>query len=138
MFWFDDCLSLILKRPKSSKMYFLFSRHRTLKSSKGREYSQFCKWCEAAVSFLSCTFLLVKGGLRKGGAKKPPLPKISHIYHIFMKLSTGILYLQKIQKIYESRDTFLEFCWHQHFYQKSANFAISRNIDIDSILMHSF
>ena len=35
-----------------------------------------------------------------------------------------IPYLNKIQKIYESRDSLLEFCWHQHFSPET--FAISR------------
>ena len=36
--------------------------------------------------------------------------KIRHIYPTMMKLGTVILYLRKIQKMYKSRDTFLEFC----------------------------
>ena len=74
-----------------------------------------------------------------GGAKRAPLPKICHTYPTMMKLGTVIPYLKKIKKkICKSRDTALEFCWHQHFYQKSANFAISRNTDIHLILMDSF
>ena len=46
----------------------------------------------------------------EGGAKRPPLPKICHTYPIKMKLGTVIPYLKKIKKIYESRDTPLEFC----------------------------
>ena len=33
-----------------------------------------------------------------------------------IKLDTVIPYLKKIQKICESRDTYPEFCWHQHFF----------------------
>ena len=40
-----------------------------------------------------------------------------------MKLGTVIPYPKKIEKIYESCDTPLEF----YFHRKSANFAISRN-----------
>ena len=45
------------------------------------------------------------------GAKKalPPLLKICHTYPTMMKLGTVISYLKKIQEIYKSRDTFLEF-----------------------------
>ena len=53
------------------------------------------------------------GSSRIGGAKKPPpapLPKICHTRPKMMKLGTVILYLKKILKIYESRDTFLELC----------------------------
>ena len=38
-----------------------------------------------------------------------PLPKICRTYPTMMKLGTVILYLKKIQKIYESRDTPPEF-----------------------------
>ena len=53
------------------------------------------------------------GLMEEGGQKLPP--KISHTYPTIMKLGTFITYLKKIQKIYESRDTTAEFCWHQHF-----------------------
>ena len=43
------------------------------------------------------------------GAKRPPLPKISHTYPTMMKLGTVIPYPKKIKKIYESCDTPLEF-----------------------------
>ena len=47
----------------------------------------------------------------EGGTKKhPALSKICHTYPAMMKLGTVILYLKKIQKINESRDTTLEFC----------------------------
>ena len=46
----------------------------------------------------------------EGGGKKAPLPKICHTYPTIMKLGTVIPYPKKIQKIYESRDTPLEFC----------------------------
>ena len=45
-----------------------------------------------------------------GLAKRPCLPTICHTYSTAMKLGTLIPYLKKIQKIYKSRDTLLEFC----------------------------
>ena len=45
-----------------------------------------------------------------GGGKKVPVPKICHTYPTMMKLGTVISYAKKIQKIYESRDTPLDFC----------------------------
>ena len=45
-----------------------------------------------------------------GGAKTFPLPKICHTYSTMVKLGIVIPYPKKIQKIYESRDTPLEFC----------------------------
>ena len=44
-----------------------------------------------------------------GGAKRPPsLKSVTH--PTLMKLSTVIPYLNRIQKLYESRDTLPEFC----------------------------
>ena len=43
------------------------------------------------------------------GQKGPPSIK-SVTYPTIMKLDTAIPYLKKTQKIYESRDTPLEFC----------------------------
>ena len=45
-----------------------------------------------------------------GGEQKGPLPKICHTYSTMMKRGTVVAHLKKIQKIYESRDTTLEFC----------------------------
>ena len=44
------------------------------------------------------------------GGKMSPLPKTCHINHTITKVDTVIFYLKKIQKVYESRDTPLEFC----------------------------
>ena len=43
------------------------------------------------------------------GSKKTPLSKICHTYPTLIKLSTVTPYLMKIQKIYKSRGTLLEF-----------------------------
>ena len=40
----------------------------------------------------------------------PLPPKIRHTYPSMIKLGTVIPYLTKIQKMYKSRDTSLEFC----------------------------
>ena len=45
-----------------------------------------------------------------GGAFLAPLSKIRHTYPTMMKLGAVIPYLRKIQKMYKSRDTSLEFC----------------------------
>ena len=45
-----------------------------------------------------------------GGPKRPLFPKICLTYPTMMTLSTAIPYPKKIQKIYKSRDTPLEFC----------------------------
>ena len=71
------------------------------------------------------------------GAKRPPLPKICHKYPVKMKPGTVIPHLKKIQKIYQSRDTHVTHI-QNFFYRKSGNFVISRNTDIDHILIHNF
>ena len=53
----------------------------------------------------------------------PSIPKIRHTYPTMMKLGTVILYQRKIQKMYKSRDIFLEFCWHQHFSSEISKFC---------------
>ena len=79
-----------------------------------------------------------RGCWRMGGegGKRSPLPKICHTYPTMIKLDTVIPYLKKIQKIYGSRDTRLDFCWQHHFFTE--NWQISRNTDIDCILVHNF
>ena len=72
------------------------------------------------------------------GVKRPPLPEIYHTFPTKMKLGTVISYLKKTQKIDESHDTPLEFCWLSIFHRKSANLAISENTNIDCILIHNF
>ena len=52
---------------------------------------------------------LFRGCSWMGGPKRPPLSKICHTYPTMMKLGRVIPYPKKVQKIYESRDTTLEF-----------------------------
>ena len=74
----------------------------------------------------------------EGGGGKAPLRKIIHTYPAMMKLGIVIPYL-KISKIFESRDTHTPISAEiSIFHRKPANFVISRNTDIDCILIHSF
>ena len=50
--------------------------------------------------------------------RSPSLKSVTH--PAMMKLDTVIPYLKKIQKIYKSRDTPLEFCWPKHFLSKKS------------------
>ena len=45
-----------------------------------------------------------------GGSKRSPFPKICQTYPTMTKHGAPTLYLKKIRKIYNSRDTPLEFC----------------------------
>ena len=65
-----------------------------------------------------------------GRQKAPPLPKICHTYPTMMKLGTVTPYLKKIQKIYISRDTSPEFCWHQHFFTENQQILLYQEIQI--------
>ena len=83
--------------------------------------------------------LLVDGGGAKRSAR---LAKIFHRYPTMMKLGTVIPYLKKTQKIYESRETTPDLCWHQHFFTGIRHTLlcqeIQRNTDLNCILIHNF
>ena len=65
-----------------------------------------------------------------GGGQKGPPPKICHAYPTMMKLGTVIPYLKKIQKLYESRDTSLDFCLHQYFFTGNQQIFLYQEIQI--------
>ena len=62
---------------------------------------------------------------------------ICHTYPTMMKLGTVIPYLKKIQKIYESRDTPLEFCISIFSPDISKFWYINKTV-IDCILIDNF
>ena len=62
--------------------------------------------------------------------KAPLKSKICHTYPTMMKLGTDIPCPKKIQKIYESRDTPLDFCWHQHFFTGNQQIWLYQEIQI--------
>ena len=63
-----------------------------------------------------------------GGAKKGP--KICYIYTKIMKLGTVILYLKKIRKNYESRDTAPDFSWNQQFFIGNQQILLYQEIQV--------
>ena len=66
----------------------------------------------------------------EAGAKRSRLAKICHTYPAMMKLGTIMPYLRKIQKIYESRDTTICFCRHQHFFTRNHKILPYQEIQI--------
>ena len=68
------------------------------------------------------------GAAHGWGGKMALSSKICHTYPTMMKVGTVIPYLKKIQKIYESRDTPLEFCWHQHFFTGNQQILLYQEI----------
>ena len=67
-----------------------------------------------------------------GEVKKASLPKICHTYPTMMKLGTVKPYLKNyVTHPLTSADISI-------FHRQSANFVISRNTDIDCILVHIF
>ena len=64
------------------------------------------------------------------GGKKVPLPKICHTYPAMMKLDAVIPHLKNIRKLFESRDTPLEFCWHHHFFTENHQILLYQEIQI--------
>ena len=71
------------------------------------------------------------------GAKWSSFLKTCHTYPTMIKIGTVMTYPKKIQKIYELRDTPL-LLTSAFFHRISANFAISKNTDIDCILINNF
>ena len=128
-FNFGNFFQLPCKTVKNLKVKF--------RSKFNRGYLQSAVWkalynfnpIDDGSFFRGCSW--IDGG---GGAKKAPLPKIRLTYPTMMTLGTVIPYPKKIQTICKSRDTPLEFWWHQHFFtENQENFAIPRNTDIDWI-----
>ena len=67
-------------------------------------------------------------GAVQGWGAKCPLSKICDTYPTIMKLGTIIPYLKNTLKIYESRDTPLEFCWRQHFFTRNQKILLYQEI----------
>ena len=65
--------------------------------------------------------------------KRPPFPKICHTYPTMMKLRPFIPYPKKFQKIYESRNTPLEFCGHQYFFTGNQQILLYQEIQIQIV-----
>ena len=85
------------------------------------------KQCQPYSGWAFSGLLKDEGGI----VKKSPFPKICHTYPTMMKLGTVIPYLKKFQKLYESRDTPLEFCWHQHFFTGNQQILLHQEIQIE-------
>ena len=70
--------------------------------------------------------LLTDGGRQSGS----PLSKIGQTYSTMMKLGTVIPDIQKIQKIYKSRDIPHAFCLHQQFFSGNQQLLLYQEIQI--------
>ena len=68
----------------------------------------------------------------------PPLPKICHSYSRMMKFGSYTLAKEDPKNIWITWHTSWVLLTSAFFHRKSANFAISRNTDIDCILIHNF
>lgn len=68
----------------------------------------------------------------------PPFPTISHTYLAMMKVDTSISYLNQIQKTYKYVTHPLSSAKISIYNQKLAAFVISRNKDINCILIRNF
>ena len=70
-------------------------------------------------------------GWRRGvGGCKSPLPKICYTYPTMITYGTVLPNLKKMQKVHESRDTPLEFCWHQDFFSGNKQILLYQEIQI--------
>ena len=78
-----------------------------------------------------------RGCLLTDGGEPKRAPSLKSVTHT-LQLGTIISYLKKTPKKYESRDTPLDLCHISIFHRKSANFTLSENTYIDSILVNNF
>ena len=117
----------------------LFKRFISLKYFTSKDYWNLLFLVKYLTSFNSSKMLLTLfrmgffGGCSRmggGGGKMDPLPKICHTYPTMVKLGTGIPCPKKIQRIYESRDTPLEFCSHHHFLTGNQQIWLYQEIQI--------
>ena len=90
----------------------------------------FSSLLSAVLSALTLFRMSFFGAAHGWGGGKALLLKICHTYPTMMKLSTVTPYLKKIEKLYESRDTPLEFFWHQHFFTGSQQILQYQEIQI--------
>ena len=67
---------------------------------------------------------------QSGWAFSGLLPNICHTYPTMMKPGPVIPYLKKTQKLYESRDTLLEFWWHLHFFTGNQKILLYQEIQV--------
>ena len=67
-----------------------------------------------------------------------PLSKICLAYPTMLKLGIVRPYITEIQKVYEWRDTPLEFCWHQHFLTGNQQIFLYQEIEIYIAFWHIF
>ena len=79
--------------------------------------------------------MVAQGG---SAVEKEPLPEIYYSYPAIKKHGTVSHYLRNIKKYIIHMTRALIAADISVLYQKPPNFAISRNIDIDCILVHSF
>ena len=86
--------------------------------------------CIQSGLFRSCSWIW--------GGQKSPSALNSVTYPTMMKLGTNILYLKKIQTNMNHVTHILSYADISIFYRKPANFVISRNTDIDCILIYNF
>ena len=90
------------------------------------QIEQAVKWALEKAFWL--LMLSGEGGGGGGGGGQKGLKSVTH--PIMMKLGTVTPCLKKIQKVYESRYTSPEFCWHQQFFNGNQQILLYQEIHI--------
>ena len=89
---------------------------------------------ETSIHSLTTLFKMNLFGTAHGWeGKKVSLPKFCHTYHTMRRLGTVMHYLEKIQNIYNSHDTTLVFCWHQHLFTENQQLLLYQGISFSKI-----
>ena len=92
-----------------------------------------------SLTYLTLFRMGIFGADHRWWEEKGPVIHILHwwkTYPTMMELGTVIPYLKKIQKIYESRDTPPEFCWHQHFFTENQQILLFQKAQIKIVFWY--
>ena len=132
--WRFSCFLNCTKNTKSRNMSRIPSYLK--KWQKTNEFPSYIQVNRNRMLFSINPIQMVFFGAAHGwGAKKvpPPLLKICHTYHTMMKFGSYTLPKEDPKTIWITWHTPWVLLTSAFFNQKSANFAMSRNTDIDSI-----
>ena len=149
----DNCSEKSEKTPRKTPMEVYFINFRWQETlSHGRFLGIFFEWLSAEIHWESYCFINFQKMLQnfwepltlfgmglfeaaqrwsgRGWQKGVLLSKICHTYPTLVKLGVVIPYLKKIQKIHKSRDTPLEFYWHQYFFGENQQFLVYQKMQV--------
>ena len=119
---------------KTNKFTFILHKFNKYLQKNGLKRYCFLMICNKLKEVTLILFRMGFLGAAHGWESKKAKSKISkNLSHILQWWNLAIIpYLKKIQKLYKSHDTPLDFYWHQH------QLLLYQEMQIDWILTHNF